>query len=253
MEVRIHQNPIVIWVCLKIVYPIVPNGFADHYPYEKWLFHWEYTQHFQTNPYPCAPCYDHPSCNPQVPVVTARWPWVSTLSVLLSEWGLNEPCRCLGCWKITMSRWVLCWKKISYKRIICSMAMLVYQTVSLSSLCLFRLFLHLLWAQFFQRFPLGIPTVNPLDKPKTDMVGYICHSILIKWTVSPPGNIEKENSALGFVYIYYVYIYIYVCVLREIMGSRGLSVLKRTDPQSWVISPTNSCLNAHCWVNHFNI
>ena len=22
-----------IWVCLKIVYPIVPNGFADHYPY----------------------------------------------------------------------------------------------------------------------------------------------------------------------------------------------------------------------------
>ena len=30
--------------------PIVPNGFADHYPYEKWLFHWEYTQHFQTNP-----------------------------------------------------------------------------------------------------------------------------------------------------------------------------------------------------------
>ena len=25
------------WVCLKIVYPIVPDGFADHYPYEKWL------------------------------------------------------------------------------------------------------------------------------------------------------------------------------------------------------------------------
>ena len=23
----------------------------DHYPYEKWLFHWEYTQHFQTNPH----------------------------------------------------------------------------------------------------------------------------------------------------------------------------------------------------------
>ena len=33
------------------VSPIVPNGFADHYPYNKWLFHWEYTQHFQTNPY----------------------------------------------------------------------------------------------------------------------------------------------------------------------------------------------------------
>ena len=27
--------------------PLVNN----HYPYEKWLFHWEYTQHFQTNPY----------------------------------------------------------------------------------------------------------------------------------------------------------------------------------------------------------
>ena len=38
---------IMIWVCLKIVYPIVPNGFADHYPVSKWLFHWEYTQHFQ--------------------------------------------------------------------------------------------------------------------------------------------------------------------------------------------------------------
>ena len=35
----------------NVVYPIVPNGFADHYPYEKWLFHWEYTQHFQTNPH----------------------------------------------------------------------------------------------------------------------------------------------------------------------------------------------------------
>ena len=26
----------------NVVYPILPNGFADHYPYEKWLFHWEY-------------------------------------------------------------------------------------------------------------------------------------------------------------------------------------------------------------------
>ena len=23
----------------------------DHYLVFKWLFHWEYTQHFQTNPY----------------------------------------------------------------------------------------------------------------------------------------------------------------------------------------------------------
>ena len=33
----------------NVVYPIVPNGFADHYPVFKWLFHW-YTQHFQTKP-----------------------------------------------------------------------------------------------------------------------------------------------------------------------------------------------------------
>ena len=25
----------------NVVYPIVPNGFADHYPVFKWLFHWE--------------------------------------------------------------------------------------------------------------------------------------------------------------------------------------------------------------------
>ena len=44
-----------IWVCLKMVSTPKPNGFADHYPYEKWLFHWEYTQHFQTNPYVDVP------------------------------------------------------------------------------------------------------------------------------------------------------------------------------------------------------
>ena len=38
-----------IWVCLKMLCTPKPNGFADHYPYEKWLFHWD-TQHFQTNP-----------------------------------------------------------------------------------------------------------------------------------------------------------------------------------------------------------
>ena len=40
-------NPI-IWVCLNMLctplYPMVNDGFADHYPYEKWLFHWGYTQ-----------------------------------------------------------------------------------------------------------------------------------------------------------------------------------------------------------------
>ena len=27
----------------NVVYYPKPIGFADHYPYEKWLFHWEYT------------------------------------------------------------------------------------------------------------------------------------------------------------------------------------------------------------------
>ena len=36
-----------VWKCCV---PHFPNGFADHYPYEKWLFHWGYTQHFQTYP-----------------------------------------------------------------------------------------------------------------------------------------------------------------------------------------------------------
>ena len=29
-------------VLLKMLCTPKPNGFADHYPYEKWLFHWEY-------------------------------------------------------------------------------------------------------------------------------------------------------------------------------------------------------------------
>ena len=32
-----------MWVCLKMVSTPKPNGFADHYPVFKWLFHWEYT------------------------------------------------------------------------------------------------------------------------------------------------------------------------------------------------------------------
>ena len=31
-----------VGVSENVVYPKKPNGFADHYPYEKWLFHWEY-------------------------------------------------------------------------------------------------------------------------------------------------------------------------------------------------------------------
>ena len=40
------SKPCLIWymgVSENVVYPIVPNGFADHYPVFKWLFHWEYT------------------------------------------------------------------------------------------------------------------------------------------------------------------------------------------------------------------
>ena len=43
---RIYNVPfpeIKVGVSENVVYPIVPTGFADHYPYEKWLCHWEYT------------------------------------------------------------------------------------------------------------------------------------------------------------------------------------------------------------------
>jgi hypothetical protein len=32
-----------IRVCLEIEKSPKPNGFADHYPKNKWLVHWEYT------------------------------------------------------------------------------------------------------------------------------------------------------------------------------------------------------------------
>ena len=42
---------IYIYICLsENSVPLNPMV-NDHYPDEKWLFHWEYTQHFQTNPY----------------------------------------------------------------------------------------------------------------------------------------------------------------------------------------------------------
>ena len=37
------ESGIHMWVCLKMLCTPKPNGFADHYPYEKLLFHWEYT------------------------------------------------------------------------------------------------------------------------------------------------------------------------------------------------------------------
>ena len=39
---RLGQLCLNLGVSENVVYPCVPNGFADHYPYEKWLFHWEY-------------------------------------------------------------------------------------------------------------------------------------------------------------------------------------------------------------------
>ena len=38
-----HEDFQHMGVSENVVYPIVPNGFADHYPVFKWLFHWEYT------------------------------------------------------------------------------------------------------------------------------------------------------------------------------------------------------------------
>ena len=40
--VNINLNIKHMGVSENVVYYPKPNGFADHYPYEKWLFHWEY-------------------------------------------------------------------------------------------------------------------------------------------------------------------------------------------------------------------
>ena len=39
-----------------------PNGFADHDPYEKWLFHWEYTPIFR-HTHMCVFVYGKPLPN----------------------------------------------------------------------------------------------------------------------------------------------------------------------------------------------
>ena len=46
----------------NVVYPIVPNGFADHYPGFKWLFHWEYTIFSGPNPYKYIMVYGKSPC-----------------------------------------------------------------------------------------------------------------------------------------------------------------------------------------------
>ena len=74
----------ITWVCLKIGNTPKPNGFADHYPVSKWLFHWEYTL-FPDKP-TCSLC----ACVLQV------------LLQLLSR-------LCLSCWfqrgYISLSKW----------------------------------------------------------------------------------------------------------------------------------------------------
>ena len=48
-------------------HPIVPNGFADHYPVFKWLLHWEYTL-FSDKPI---------------------WLWINTYYIILFLSGMN--------------------------------------------------------------------------------------------------------------------------------------------------------------------
>ena len=42
VEVWAFVESRLFWVCLKMVSTPKPNGFADHYPVFKLLFHWEY-------------------------------------------------------------------------------------------------------------------------------------------------------------------------------------------------------------------
>ena len=45
------MDQLLMGVSENVVYPIVPNGFADHYPYEKWLAIIGNIPYFQRNPY----------------------------------------------------------------------------------------------------------------------------------------------------------------------------------------------------------
>ena len=56
----------------------------DHYPYEKWLFHWEYTQHFQTNIH----LYIHISNFFQFPSINSSKPFIQTLSRISLQFSL---------------------------------------------------------------------------------------------------------------------------------------------------------------------
>ena len=38
-----HRPAVDLGLSENVVYPEKPNGFADHYPVSKWLFHWEDT------------------------------------------------------------------------------------------------------------------------------------------------------------------------------------------------------------------
>ena len=80
-----------IWVCLKIVYPytqwlmiIIPI---------KWLFHWEYTQHFQTNPFfSCDSLRFIDFIGHSMAGQGACWPWCNgILSTLLVDAQIIHP------------------------------------------------------------------------------------------------------------------------------------------------------------------
>ena len=64
--------------------PMVPMV-NDHYPYEKLLFHWEYTQHFQTNP-----CYKLGQTG--AVGIVASWLRLSPADLVKNWWFEHETC-----------------------------------------------------------------------------------------------------------------------------------------------------------------
>ena len=64
---------------MKIVYPKKPNGFADHYPVFKWLFHWGYTPFSDIPIYFIAIVFFNYnwviSYIPDFPYIFAAFPW----------------------------------------------------------------------------------------------------------------------------------------------------------------------------------
>ena len=113
-----------VWKCR--LNPKKPNGFADHYPYYSWLFHWGFGPHFQTDPsetwtyfsmwlwltariWPkLAPLHNDcwPGISTRAPVSPSQWSWSHWHGFLYNPTTPENP-MVHHCIIISSEKWVL--------------------------------------------------------------------------------------------------------------------------------------------------